>query len=313
MAAVTGRLRLAPEWDARFTRSVGLSAVAHVVALVLLLVLMGRARTRPLPLVAYTVELTSPGALGGRLPPGAPGRDLAGGPESPPPPAPSEPKPEVAAKPEPKPEPKPAPEPAPPEVRIPDKVKPPVPKPEPAKAEPPKPAPAAAPPAAAPPTSAARAPAPPAAAGPASEAPRDAYGAAAERWRARSGGGVGGTEGGSGPIGTGGEGPGGGGQLVGLEFLTYHQHVVNAVKARWANVVRRPGLVAEVAFDIAPDGAVSNVRVQQSSGDPAYDGSALRAVQHASPLEPPPVRYRKEFREFHMRFHSEERGGEDVG
>src|SRR6058998_408031 len=87
-------LRLAPEWDARFARMVTVSTVGHVLVLGLVVALSGRAASRPLPLVAYTVELTDPGALGGRTPPGAPGADLSGGPAVAPAP---EPKAEPAA------------------------------------------------------------------------------------------------------------------------------------------------------------------------------------------------------------------------
>src|SRR5216110_1364405 len=67
--ATSRPLRLAPEWDDRFTRMVGLSALGHALVLVAVVLLVGRLGGRPLPMVAYTVELTDPSALGGRLPP----------------------------------------------------------------------------------------------------------------------------------------------------------------------------------------------------------------------------------------------------
>jgi TonB family protein len=351
----------------------GLSAVAHVVVVVAIVAFTTRSGFRPPPMVAYTVEITDPNALGGRLPPGAPGKDLAGGATRPeprgengPPPAPPEPvakaepppavKPPEPPPPEPTPQAKP-PEPKAPEVKLPD-VKPepkpepkpvpkaeakpvepkpvarpePTPEPKPApkpEAKPAEPKPEAKPEAkkpetpqadAARPDAAAKAPAGKPAATPGSPsgtqeaAPRDAYAAAAERWRSKAagtGGGLGGAEGGSGPIGIGGEGPGGGGQQVGLEFLAYHQQVISTIKARWTNVISRPGLVAFVRFQIAPDGAVSDVEVAQSSGNAAYDSSIVRAVQQSNPLQPPPARYAKEFREFVIEVHSEERGGQE--
>jgi TonB family protein len=349
--AASRPLRLAPEWDERFTRMVWLSALGHALVVAAVVLLAGRMGSRPLPMVAYTVELTDPSALGGRLPPGAPGRDLSGGPTAPPapppkaetaePPKPPEPakppeppKPVAAAEeptvhvpeqpkpPEPKPEAKP-PEPPKPEVQKPEPPKPEVKKPEPPKPEPKKPEPPKVaatkpePPRPAPPrppeVPKATATRPGSAAGTEQEAPHDAYGAAAERWRQRSGGGVGGTDGGSGPIGSGGEGKGGGGQLVGLEFIAYRQQVINTIKAQWTNVIARPGLVAAVRFEIAPDGQVSNVRLAQPSGNAAYDASALRAVQHVGQLPPPPARYVSEFREFLIEFHSEESGGRGAG
>lgn len=345
-------LRLAPEWDDRFTRMLVVSAAAHVVAVVALVRVAEQSGPRSLPLVAYTVEITDPSALGGRLPPGAPGPDLSGGPSVPepkvepaPPPAPAPAA--VEAKPEPPPEPevvakveepavpipeKPTPPPPTPEAKAPEpkpEPKPEAKKPEVKKPEPP-PAPAKKPEAAAKPPERkpeAKPPDPKPAAKPGASPgakpsetagrprdgetapPRDAYSAAAERWRARAGGGLGGTDEGSGPIGAGGEGKGGGGQLVGIEFLAYRQQVINTIKARWTNVIGRPGLVASVFFEIAPDGQVSDIRIHQSSGSAAYDSSALRAVQHANPLPPPPTRYANQFREFVIEFHSEESGG----
>jgi TonB family protein len=341
--AASRPLRLAPEWDDRFARMLGVSALGHALVLAAVVLLAANGPPRPVPLVAYTVELTDAKSLGGRLPPGAPGPDLTGG-ATQPAPAAAPPPPPTEAKPEPKPEAKPPSPPAAqePTVRIPDKPppevkpepkpeppkppapkpeppKPEIPKPEPAKPEPPKPAPPRAePPKAAPPAAAKPEPKPPAAetksggtAG--GDAPHDAYAAAAERWRSRAGGGLGGSDGGSGPIGAGGEGKGGGGELVGLEFISYRQQVINTVKAHWTNVIGRPGLVAAVRFEIAPDGQVSSIRLARSSGNQPYDASVLRAVQQASQLPPPPARYVNEFHEFVIEFHSEESGGQGTG
>jgi len=219
--------------------------------------------------------------------------------------------PEKQQLPEPKPAAKP-PEPPKPEVKKPEPPKPEPKKPEPPKVAATKPEPARPlpKPPEAPKATAARPGSP---GGNEEAAPHDAYGAAAERWRQRIGGGVGGKDGGSGPIGSGGEGKGGGGQLVGLEFIAYRQQVINTIKAQWTNVLARPGMVAAVRFEIAPDGQVSNVRLAQSSGNPAYDASAMRAVQHVGQLPPPPARYVSEFHEFVIEFHSEESGGRGAG
>src|SRR2546428_2032210 len=83
--AASRPLRLAPEWDDRFARMIGLSALGHALVVAAAVLLAGHVGTRPLPMVAYTVELTDPSAVGGRLPPGAPGRGLSGGAARPPP------------------------------------------------------------------------------------------------------------------------------------------------------------------------------------------------------------------------------------
>jgi TolA protein len=138
----------------------------------------------------------------------------------------------------------------------------------------------------------------------ASAAPDDAYAAAASRWRDR----VRGDGSAPGPIGTGG-GTGGGGTVVGLAFLAYRQQVVERIKEHWSTAVRRPGLLSRVQFQIAPNGAVANVRLAHSSGDRVYDETAVRAVRSVERLPPPPPEYVDAFREFMIEFHADEVGG----
>jgi len=152
--------------------------------------------------------------------------------------------------------------------------------------------------------------------GPAETPQEDEYAASAERWRSRMAGGMGGMEGAAGQPGAVGDGTtqsGGGGTVVGFEFLSYRQRIFALIKRNWANAVRSAGLVAAVRFEIAPDGEVSGVQLVRSSGDKAYDQSVVRAVQRSSPLPPPPERYRDEFREVVVDFHSEEEGGQGAG
>ena len=49
----------------------------------------------------------------------------------------------------------------------------------------------------------------------------------------------------------------------------------------------KPGLSCELRVKIAPDGQVLEAQVVRSSGDPAFDRQAERAVQKASPLPVP--------------------------
>ncbi|MGH7894698.1 MAG: energy transducer TonB [Candidatus Binatia bacterium] len=328
------RMRIAAEWDPQFTRMVGVSALGHTAVLLLVLFVLPLIKPVPLPIVAYTVELTDPSALGGKIPPGRPDQPLGprpgatmtgdaearlGEPEVKPEPVAPPPEPAKVQEP---------PKPAEPEVKLPSPEKPPPPqpqakkppepkpeppKPQPAKPEPPKPE-------AARPTDIAAKPAEPKPAGKPTAKPEgaaadgaDPYAAAAQKWRTKAatggGGGLGGSDTSGGPIGSGGYGPGGGGQVVGIEFLAYQQRVVSTVKAAWVNAVTRAGLVAKVRFQIAPNGEVSGVRLEQTSGDPAYDASVQRAVQRANPLPPPPARYVSDFREFVIEFKSEEEGG----
>src|SRR5262249_47177081 len=67
------------------------------------------------------------------------------------------------------------------------------------------------------------------------------------------GGGMGGTEHKlDGPAGIGGEGPGGGGTVRGLEFVVYYNQMLNRIKDRWTWVGTRADLHVTVHFSILP-------------------------------------------------------------
>jgi TonB family protein len=279
-----------------------------------------------------------PAAATPPAPPPPPAPPVAAAPVTPPvetapPPKPPEPKPaEVAPKPVAKVAPKPTPKKA--EVKKPEpkkveakKVEP---KPVEAAKTPPKPAEPAAKAAAEPPKSAP----PPATATPAPEAKpappaataaepkpgttQDAYANAAQRFRDRMaavGTGAGapgeGTAGGGpggGVLGSGGDGRGGG-QVKSLEWVAYKQRIVNMVKERWSNAIKRPGLMATVRFKIARDGTISAVQVAKASGNAIYDQTAVAAVERVRQLPPPPAAYADEFADFEINFHGDEMGG----
>ena len=75
-------MRAVVERDPQVTRMVGISAAVHAILLVLALVVLPALHPMPLPIVAYTVELTDPSALGGRLPPGPADKPLGARPGS---------------------------------------------------------------------------------------------------------------------------------------------------------------------------------------------------------------------------------------
>jgi TonB family protein len=56
----------------------------------------------------------------------------------------------------------------------------------------------------------------------------------------------------------------------------------------WAIAEGRSGL-AKIAFSIAKDGSVSNVRVTRSSGIAEFDANVMLAIRRASPFDPPPA------------------------
>jgi len=159
-------------------------------------------------------------------------------------------------------------------------------------------------------------PAPGAAAKP--QAASDAYASAAQRFRERmaaagTGAGVpgeGSAGGGSGggALGSGGDGRGGG-QVKSLEWIAYRQRIIDTVKERWSNAIKRPGLLTTVRFHIARDGTISAIAISRASGNDVYDQTAVAAVERVKQLPPPPAAYADEFAEFEINFHGEETGG----
>lgn len=94
--------------------------------------------------------------------------------------------------------------------------------------------------------------------------------------------------GGEGKTGT---GPGGqGGDGIGL-VGSYMQSLVSRIKPNWEYAGRadRRNPTAVVSIEIAKDGSIMDVAIVTSSGDPAFDGSVLKAVRDTIRVEPPPT------------------------
>jgi protein TonB len=106
----------------------------------------------------------------------------------------------------------------------------------------------------------------------------------------------------SGPYGTfsaagakGGFGFTGGGGDFGTKFAWYVQGVQRTVSQNWLKYEIDPRIsTAErvyITFDIARDGHPANVKVEQSSGVPSLDISAVRALQRIDTFGPLPPEY----------------------
>jgi TonB family protein len=133
----------------------------------------------------------------------------------------------------------------------------------------------------------------------------DQYAAAIGRVRQRvdgAGGGLGGTGDPRKPASVGGAGEGGGNQLVGADTLIYSRILTMRMRQGWLWVGNNSELAVTVRFSIAPEGDIRDIRVDRSSGDPAYDASVLKAIRQASPLPPPPAANLEFFADATMRF-----------
>jgi protein TonB len=91
-------------------------------------------------------------------------------------------------------------------------------------------------------------------------------------------------------------GVGFGDSAFGDRFGTYVDGMTRRISQNWlkslvdSRVASAPRVYLE--FEIARDGTVSNVTVQQSSNNPSLDRSAQRAILASSPLAPLPTDYR---------------------
>ena len=82
----------------------------------------------------------------------------------------------------------------------------------------------------------------------------------------------------------------------GDRYATYVNAITRAISNNWlksmvdSRIQKAPRVY--LTFDIARDGGISSLEVQQSSGIPSLDRSAQRAVLASNPLPPLPADYR---------------------
>jgi TonB family protein len=84
-------------------------------------------------------------------------------------------------------------------------------------------------------------------------------------------------------------------EFGGSELAWYRAALSQALYTQWRKPLlegAREPLEVRVHFEILPDGQVRDVRVESTSGVPALDRSAMRAVVDAAPLPPLPRGYR---------------------
>lgn len=115
-------------------------------------------------------------------------------------------------------------------------------------------------------------------------------------------GGGGGTGGGIGGGGGGGEPFG----ISGFPFTYYLQFLSDKISASWFTSLVDPGvagqLQTQVYFKIYRNGQASDLKIEVSSGVPAFDLSAMRAIQTAAPFAPLPAEYEGQYLGIHLVF-----------
>jgi TonB family protein len=117
---------------------------------------------------------------------------------------------------------------------------------------------------------------------------------------------------GTGPGSGGGTGSGTGGGtgepfgVSGFPFNYYLQFLSDKISSSWFTSLVDPGVSGvfqtQVYFKIYRNGQVADLKVEVSSGVPAFDLSALRAIQTASPFAPLPSEYDGQYLGIHLIF-----------
>jgi len=125
-------------------------------------------------------------------------------------------------------------------------------------------------------------------------------------------GGSGGTGSGGGGSGLGGSGGSGGSAGSGParppEFVAYYSLMLDRIRDAWVWAGRRPDLSVTVGFAVSDQGGLSRIRVVEASSDPGYDASVLRALRAVRVLPPPPLAFRRDFRDVELVFRPSDLG-----
>jgi colicin import membrane protein len=106
-----------------------------------------------------------------------------------------------------------------------------------------------------------------------------------------------------------GEGGLGGGVVKSLEFLRYLNQMRDSIRQQWVWAGKRSDLEVIVRFGIQENGEIVGLKIVKRSGDASYDDSVTRAVRQASPLPPPPEKYREDFKDVELKFLPKDLGG----
>lgn len=101
-------------------------------------------------------------------------------------------------------------------------------------------------------------------------------------------------------------GRGGPGIVKGMDYVIYQNRMLSTIKNNWVWVGSRSNIKVVVHFNIRNNGEIVGLKVVQSSGNPSYDDSVLRAVRKSSPLPPLGESIRDGFSEVELAFRPED-------
>lgn len=92
-------------------------------------------------------------------------------------------------------------------------------------------------------------------------------------------------------------------ELIELEFNAYYSRLWEAIQSQWAfpNDSKR-ALMAIISIKISKSGNLMEKWIEKPSGSAAFDNSAIRAIEKASPFPPLPDVFKNNFMELGIRF-----------
>ncbi len=93
-----------------------------------------------------------------------------------------------------------------------------------------------------------------------------------------------------------------------IEYSAYYDQVERAVRENWIppqdmNYEEEPAMTV-VSLTLLPDGRVLKSYIEETSGDPQFDQSVMRAILKSTPFPPPPIGLKQQSFDLGLRFHS---------
>jgi len=93
-----------------------------------------------------------------------------------------------------------------------------------------------------------------------------------------------------------------------IEYSAYYDQVERAVRENWIPPQNmnfdEESAIAVVSLTLLPDGRVLKSYIEETSGDPQFDQSVMRAILKSTPFPPPPIGLKQQSFDLGLRFHS---------
>jgi TonB family protein len=93
-----------------------------------------------------------------------------------------------------------------------------------------------------------------------------------------------------------------------IEYSAYYDQVERAVRGNWIEPphmdFENESAMTVVSLTLLPDGRVLKSYIEETSGDPLFDQSVMKAILKSTPFPPPPIGLKQQSFDLGLRFHS---------